>query len=120
MVNTKNCLDAVEHVVREQGAVVAGVRLHHLISLREHIDRARGIGHDLVEQPVLERADPPLVYIVDHKQGIAIGICLLDHHVLHEVGLLDHEAARSPPRRRRSSRFHPLPPSPEDAGEAMC
>ena len=49
----------------------------------------RGIGHDLVDQPTLERADQPLVPVVDHKQGVAIGVCLPDHHKL--LRLLDRE-----------------------------
>ena len=55
------------------------VARHHLLSLHEHIDRDGGIGHDLVDQPVVEPADQPLVPVVDHE------------HLLHEVRLLDRE-----------------------------
>ena len=47
-----------EHQDRSRTAV-AGVRRHDLIPLSQNIDRAGSIGHDLVHQPVLKRADQP-------------------------------------------------------------
>ena len=51
-----------------------GVRQRHLISLREHINGACGIEHDLVHESVLERADQPLIPVVDQQQGIELGL----------------------------------------------
>ena len=87
----RNRLDAVECVVRENRAVVARIRRHQLMPLREHIDGTGGIGHDLVHEPMLERADQSLVPVVDHQQGVAGGIFRLDHHLLHELGLPHRE-----------------------------
>ena len=41
-----------------------------MISLRQHVDRAGGIGHDLLSQPVLEGRDHPVIAIVDDQEGV--------------------------------------------------
>ena len=63
----------------------------HLISLRQHVDRAGGIGHDLLSQPVLEGRDHPIIAIVDDQEGIPRLIFLLDHHLPDELRPLNPE-----------------------------
>ena len=60
-------LNAVQGIVREQRTMVARAGREHLIPLRQHVDRAGGIGHDLLCEPVLEGRDHPIIAIVDDQ-----------------------------------------------------
>ena len=85
--------------------MVAGVRRHHLISLREHIDRTRGIGHDLVHQPILQGTDEPHVPAIEQQHGVPSCVLLLDNHLVEELRLSNHERVMS----RRWSSLAMLP-----------
>ena len=84
-------LNAVQGIVREQRTVVPRVGSEHLISLRQHVDRAGGIGHDLLSQPVLEGRDHPVIAIVDDQEGVPRLVLLLDHHLPNELRPLNPE-----------------------------
>ena len=62
-----------------------------MISLRQHVDRAGGIGHDLLSQPVLEGRDHPVIAIVDDQEGVPRLVLLLDHHLPNELRPLNPE-----------------------------
>ena len=84
-------LDAVQGIVREQRTMIPRAGGEHLISLSQHVDRAGGIGHDLLSQPVLEGRDHPIIAIVDDQEGIPRLILLLDHHLPDELRPLNPE-----------------------------
>ena len=84
-------LNAVQGIVREQRTMIPRAGSEHLISLRQHVDRAGGIGHDLLSQPVLEGRDHPIIAIVDDQEGVPRLVLLLDHHLPNEVRPLNPE-----------------------------
>ena len=63
----------------------------HLVPFRQHIDRAGGVRHDLLGQPVLERRDHPIIAIVDDQERVPRLVLLLDHHLSNEIRLLNPE-----------------------------
>ena len=103
--------------------MVARARREHLIPLRQHVDRAGGIGHDLLCQPVLEGRDHPIIAIVDDQERAPRLILFLDHHLPNEVRLLNPErvmgcraATIAPPATIVAAQPDPL--SPEAAAGA--
>ena len=67
----QNHLDPVQRIVGKKSHWKTWTRRHHLVSLREHIDGAGSVCHDLWNKPSLKRRHHPVIAVVnDHDRGV--------------------------------------------------
>ena len=62
----QNNLDPVQGVVGKKSHWKTWTRRHHLVPLREHVDRAGSVSHDLWYQPGLKRRHHPIIAAVNN------------------------------------------------------